>query len=72
MFNKLLCKLFGHKPVLHFNSNGVYWCWSSGGYDDVCNRCGHRWEETVEGKEALIRSQAKDPRINPNYIKSLL
>lgn len=62
MWNKIVCFLVGHKSELRFHKNGVYWCHIKGGYDDICGRCGWRWETTKSGLEALKKSQKSDPR----------
>lgn len=71
---KLLCLLFGHKHIMNFHKEGVYWCYSAGGYDCVCERnCGYRWEQTEEGLKVLLKSRERDPR-TPSYqaIRGLL
>ena len=56
------CRLVGHHWPIRFHDAGVFWCQSAGAYDCVCTRCAARWEETPEGTEALIWSEARDPR----------
>jgi len=58
-----------HKMILKFHSKGRFWCWSGGPYDDICERCGFRWEETKEGFEALMESEKTDPRHLKNRTK---
>lgn len=71
----LLCLFFGHKHVLKFHKEGVWWCWSSGGFDDVCERkgCDFRSELTPEGFKRYQESRCRDPR-DPMYnaIRGLL
>lgn len=64
----LLCWLFGHKHIMNFHKEGVYWCFSAGGYDDVCERkgCNFRAELTSDGLRRLLKSRERDPR-TPTY-----
>lgn len=62
LIRKILCLVFGHRYRMKFHSTGLYWCWSAGAFDCFCKRCNYSWENTLQGQEALIKSNLKDPR----------